>query len=119
MQGSRCCSLFAPLEGHLGFVILLGVRRGWGGVVGGCVAGTTRRSEGDPTGLTWVTPQGTRGRLRAHRGPQMTVGTLPPLLLRLVFFRDRLGVAMSAKRSSGQPYCSRTSVHSWLEACRA
>lgn len=116
MQRNRRCSLFAPLEGHLGFVILLGVR--WGGVVGAW-PGTTRRSEGDPTGLTWVTPQGARGRLRAHRGPQMTVGTLPPLLLRLVFFRDRLGVAMSAKRSSGQPYCSRTSVHSWLEACRA
>lgn len=52
-------------------------------------------------------------------GPQMMVGTLPPLLPRLLFFLDRLGVAMSTKRSSGQPYCSRTSMHSWLEACRA
>lgn len=116
MQRNQRCSLFAPLEGRLGFVISLGVR--WGERGGGAWPGTTR-SEGDPTGLTWVTPQGARGRLRAHRGPQMTVGTLPPLLLRLVFFRDRLGVAMSAKRSSGQPYCRRTSVHSWLEACRA
>lgn len=51
--------------------------------------------------------------------PQMTVGTLPLLLFRLLFFRDRLGVAMSTKRSSGQPYCSSTSMHSWLAACRA
>lgn len=50
---------------------------------------------------------------------QMMLGTLPLPLFRLLFFRDRLGVAMSTKRSSGQPYCSSASMHSWLDACRA
>ena len=53
----------SELDKDLGFVILLGVR--WGGVVGAW-PGTTRRSEGDPTGLTWVTPQGARGRHGIH-----------------------------------------------------
>lgn len=83
-----------------GSVISLRVREG------GWVAGDpTRKREGWRAGGT--------------DAPQMMVGTRPLPLFRLLLFRDRLGVAMSTKRSSGQPYCSRTSMHSWLEACRA
>lgn len=57
---------------------------------------------------------------RIHEwAPQMMVGILPLLLFRLLFFLDKFGVAMRTKRSSGQPYWRRTSMHSWLEACRA
>lgn len=76
------------------------------------------RSQGTRRDSRAVTPEAAGGGGEAA-GPQMMVGTLPPLLPRLLFFLDRLGVAMSTKRSSGQPYCSRTSMHSWLEACRA
>lgn len=90
---------------------------------GGEGAGGHQKCEGTQRDSRAVTAErtpggcGARGRARADE-PQMTVGTLPLLLLRLLF-RDRLGVAMSTKRSSGQPYCSSTSMHSWLAACRA
>lgn len=104
--------LRAPQE-RPGFVMSLGVGGGGGGV-----AGVRREEPGDASGLTCGDSRG-RGGGGEAAGPQMMVGTLPPLLPRLLFFLDRLGVAMSTKRSSGQPYCSRTSMHSWLEACRA
>ena len=80
--------------------------------------GTTRRSEGTRRDSRGVIPEGAR-EAAGTAGPQMMVGTLPPLLFRLLFFLDRLGVAMSTKRSSGQPYCTSVSTHSWLLACRA
>lgn len=97
---------------------------GFWGSVGGWAGGGHQEEGGDVTGLTscdfreWTARRGPRRGGQGRRS-QMMLGTLPLLLFRLLFFRDRLGVAMSTKRSSGQPYCSSTSVHSWLEACRA
>lgn len=96
----------------------------FGVTVGGREGGGHQEEGGDATGLTCCEyaarlPRPGCGEQVGTAVPQMMVGTLPLLLFRLLFLLDRLGVAMSTKRSSGQPYCSSTSMHSWLEACRA